>query len=613
MALEDSLTNQQYKDMLNKVKEFSRISLSYTYVYGYKSHGYDHAEDVVATLEELLDCYHHYKQTLSEEDICVLLISCYLHDIGMIIRNDETPEKVGQFHNEIGWGYIEKYGREIGIDARIVNKVRDICYAHSNFRDTAGNLVETLDNRLHNHRSISATNRNLAVLVRIANMFALKINPLALIPQSLYFQKATPDKDKWLMRKQLTDVKFSAPGEVNFTVNWNVDSNLTLLDIYRVKLSICKLIKDLENQLRECRKYLPPAIEFKIISSNLEEYHQSLDGQQHNMQSLMAGALQKGTAWLLNQKEDAWGTLRDSRPRVANTAKSIISLLDHSNPQDTTSFRNQILDSFRWALEQHDLNKGGFPAKTLEDYSQSIVHCTAMAIYAYALLCEKGILIHDENSNEARIMQQAVNWLLRTKQQNGWGNWEEQPVRPLPTYWALRALKRIEPYIALESQIDFAKELNAFEEHIDLQRTESLATSCFLLILGKELLNASEYAAFEAKAHRNVENIFEKRLEHGLWNDEIEEYHIYRSNEIVLSLRWTHHISALAIHALSVSRELLAGMDFRTELLSESILALMNNQKVDGNFDLVPPNMNNKVTPTYESLNSLNKALECLF
>lgn len=612
MALEDSLTNQQYKDMLNKVKEFSRISLSYTYVYGYKSHGYDHAEDVVATLEKLLDCYHQYKQTLSEEEICVLLMACYLHDIGMIIRNDNEYKDVRQFHNEIGWRYIEKYGKEIGIDSRILNKVRDICYAHSNFRDNVGNLVDTLDNKLPDHPSIAAGNRNLAVLVRIANMFALKINPLAIIPQTLFFQKVTEDKDKWLMRKQLTEVSFSAPGEVHFTVNWNVDSNITLSDIYRVKLSICRLVKDLENQLRECRKYLPPRIEFRVISSNLEEYHQSLDGQQQNMASLIAGSIQKGTTWLLNQKEDAWGTLKETRPRVATTAKSVICLLDHSNPQDINSFKTQILDSFRWALEQHDPSQGGFPAKTLEDYSQSIVHCTAMAIYAYALLCEKGILHHAENSDEAKKMQQAVNWLLRTKQRNGWGNWEEQPVRPLPTYWALRALKRIEPYIAPESQIDFAKELNAFAEHIDLQRTESLATSCFLLILSRELLNASEYSEFRSKALRNVINIFDKRLEHGLWTDEIEEYHIYKNKEITISLRWTHHILALAIHALSVNKGLL-GVDNLTELLYESILALINNQNVDGNFDFVPPNMNNKVTPTYEALNSLNKALDSLF
>jgi hypothetical protein len=557
MALEDDLINQEYKNMLMKVKDFSRLCLSYTYVYGYRSHGYEHAEDVVTTLENLLDCYHQHKQTLSEEEICVLLISCYLHYIGMIIRNDESYEQVRQFHNKRARSYIDKYGTQIGIDQRLLNRVIDICYAHSDFRDERGNWVNTLENELPEHPSIIAENRNLAVLVRIANMFALKINPLSLIPQTLFLQKDTEEKDEWLMRRKITDVNFSASGEVIFTVNWNVDSSVTLLDMYRVKLSVSKLVKDLEDKLKKCRKYLPKKIDLRRISSNLEEYHLSLDGQQQNMASLISGSIRKGNAWLLDQKDAAWGTLRDSRPRVATTAKSIVCLLDHSNPQDINYFGRQIRDSFRWALEQRDTEKGGFPAKTLEPYSKSILHCTAMAIYAYALLREKEILSQNENSDDAKTIGQAVDWLLQAKQSNGWGNWEGQPVRLLSSYWALRALRRINPFIALENPIDFASELKTFSELIPTPEMDDLAGSCFFLILNSELQNEfkhSEQLAFRSKAQECIERIFQKRLEHGLWNDEIEEFHIYgENNEVTISLRWTHHIVALAIHALSVN------------------------------------------------------------
>lgn len=617
MTLEDRLNDQQYKDMLKAVKDFCRICLPYTYVYGYRSHGYEHAEDVVDTLGKLLDCYHQYRQTLSEEEICVLLMSCYLHDIGMIIRNDESCEQVRRFHNKRGRSYIDKYWTQIGIDQRNRNRVMDICYAHSNFRDERGNRVNTLENEYPEHPSIIKDNRKLAVLVRIANMFALKINSLAHIPQTLFLQKDTEDKDKWFMRKKITEISFSASGEVAITVNWNVDSGMTILDMYRVKLSVSELIKGLEDGLRGCRKYLPKKIDLRRISSNLEEYHQSLDGQQQNMVSLISSSIRKGNAWLLDQKDAAWGTLRESRPRVATTAKSIVGLLDHSNPQDIHYFSRQIRDSFRWALEQHDVEKGGFPAKTLEPYSKSILHCTAMAIYAYALLCEKEFLNHDGNCDEAQRIRQAVNWLLRAKQPKGWGNWEGQPVRPFCSYWALRALKRISPFIALESPIDFASALKIFSEFINLPGTDNLTASCFFLILHRELeneitLNRSEQSKLKSKVQESIAKLFQKRLEHGLWNDEIEEYHIYgESNEVILSISWTHHISALAIHALSITRDLLTR--YQMELLYESILALINNQKLEGNFDFVPPSINNQVTPTYESLNSLNKALESLF
>ncbi|HMB22652.1 MAG TPA: hypothetical protein VKP08_07490, partial [Anaerolineales bacterium] len=354
------------------------------------------------------------------------------------------------------------------------------------------------------------------------------------------------------------------------------------------------------------------------VSSNLEEYHQSLDGQQQDMMTLTDGSIRKGTNWLLDQREDAWSTLKGSRLRVATTAKSIIALLDHSRPQDIYNSKNQLGDAFRWALEQHDTAKGGFPATTLQPYSTSIVHCTGMAIYAYVLLCEAGFLDHDENSDEAKRIKQAVNWLLQIKQPEGWGNWEGQPVRPLSSYWALRALKRISLLMVPECPIDFASELNAFSKLLDLQKsqkTESLATSCFFLTLIDELkVNLSEYPRLELLAHESVGKLFRKRLpEDGLWFDELEQFNIMENNQVALVSHWTHHITALAIHALSVNQKLLEGRNDQMELLYESILALINTQKLDGNFDFVPPNINNKITPTYESLNSLHKVLDNLF
>lgn len=618
MSLEDRLTQPQYIEMLRKVKEFARIGLSYTYVHGYKSHGYDHAENVAATLDKFLDCYHQYKQTLSEDAVCVLLMACYLHDIGMIIRNDKSYEEIRRNHNKLGWNYVKDLGDRIGIDPRLLNRVSDVCYAHSNFLDDKGKLVKTLEHKLSEHISIQPSNRNLGAILRVANMFALKINPLALIPQGIYFQKDTPDKDEWLMRKKMTEISFAEPGEVSINVNWNVDSSTTLLDIYRVKVSFCRLVNDLQAYLDETHPYLPREINLKRITTNLDEYPRSLDGQQHNMISLIAGSVQKGNAWLLDQKEDAWGTLKGNRPRVATTAKSIVGLLDHANPQDTQIFRKQIQDSFEWALEQFDPVKGGFPAKTLERYSTSIIHCTAMAVYAYALLCDRGILQHDENSPNAKMMRQAVDWLLKAKQPDGWGNWEGQPVRPLPSYWSLRALQKIAPYIALKRPLNYPRELAAFTRFFELQKahkSESLATACFFLILFAELpITPGENPALEKLAQENIKLLFSRRTgDNGLWSDEIEQFSIIEDNEVVLTTNWTHHITALAIHALSANKHFLEGLDDRMELLYESILALLNKQEVEGNFDSVQPNTANKITPTYESLNTLHKALENLY
>jgi HD-GYP domain-containing protein (c-di-GMP phosphodiesterase class II) len=609
MTLEDSLSSQSYKNMLAQVKEFCKACLPYSHIYGYRNHGYRHAEDVIAILEKLLECYRQYRDTLSEEEICILLTSCYLHDIGMIVRNDvDDYEEMRRLHNENGHSYIDQYWVQMGIDPRCRQVIMDTCYAHSDFFNEKGVLVNTLENDLPEYPSIAPGSRSLAALVRVANMFALQVDSSAHIPQTIFFQKDTPEKDEWFIRQRITRVNFSSSGEAYIEVDWSAGTNATILDVYRAKLLFSDLIKDLRKRLQKSRKYLPNQINLNRVSSNLDGYQQSLNGKQRDVVSLAAESIRIGETWLVDKKGDAWGKLKVSRPRVATTAKTIIGLLDHSRARDIDYYKTtgQITDAFQWIMHQHDSSKGGFPAKTLESYSKSALHCTAMAIYVYALLCEKAFLIHGGNSVEAQKMGQAVEWLLEAKQPKGWGNWEGQPVRPLCTYWALRAIKRVSRFMPLKRPVDFRGELDALFEFAG---PHNVAVCCFCLVLAQELEDEIKAEDLKELRQKALDWLFDARLEHGLWHDEIEEYSIRgENNEQLLSPSWIHHISALAVHALAANRDYLQ-ID-QMEKLSESILALMNNQKLDGGFDFVPPSTSNRVTPTYESLNSLNKVLE---
>jgi len=606
MALEDRLKSQQYKVMLEKVKRFCQSNLSYTYVYGYKSHGYEHAEDVINNLEKLLNCYSDYKATLNEREIFILIISCYLHDIGMIIRNDTNRKDAVKEHNKNGWDYIKKYWQQIGAEYEYQQDVMDICYAHSDFSDANGRFINTLEDNHAGHPTIRAENRNWASLVRVSNILALEVKQNS-ISQEIYFQKEEDEKYKWLMRKKITNINFQ-PNAIQIIVNWQSGSNISLLDVYRIKIIFRKLIEDLNEKLNKCKTYLPNDINLQVVSSDLQQYYNSLNGEHLELLGLIKGAVKKANAWLISQKDKAWGKHTASRPRIATTAKTIIGLFDHKNELHL-EIENKIIEAFKWTMDQHDV-EGGFPAMSLKNVAECscMVHCTAMAIYVYGVLCERRLINHVNNTSESITVASSIEWLLSVKErEKGWGNWKDQPLRSLCSYWSLRALKKLQDFYPEKITIDFNEELKNFIDSFNVSGKNELWTSCFFLILCGELNLA---ASFGSIVYKIINTLFNERSEDGLWLDNHETYQVPKKDRTNLTCNWTYHISALAIHALWLNYNFL---NIKQQgKLFESTLALINNQNATGNFKFISTNEQNIITPTYESLNSLNKAMEVI-
>lgn len=612
LTIKDSTLNQMFK----RVKEYCRVLLPYTYVYGYKNHGFEHAEDVVQTLEKILSCFSAYWDALDEKSKFILLSACYLHDIGMIKRNDEPFSKTKQIHNDRSRNYIDKYATTIGIDEKYIRAIQEVSYAHSDFKDERNNYVTTLSNDNPEHLTIRDENRELAALLRISNLFALRINQKNRIPQSIFFQVKDKNKIKWLMRSKISDISFSKDGTVSIDINWNVDHSANCLDVYQVYLRIKDLIKRLQDRLDKCKKYLPASITLHRINCNLGDFKRSLTlhEQKNNLKHEVIKSIQKGSSWLLTQRDKAWGKSKETRPRVSNSAKTIVSLLDNKN-QAFQCPQNEIKETFDWIFQKYDPNIGGFTAKTLKEYSTSAIHCTAMVIYAYGIVFEKDLTSIIEAAKYKDYIIRSIKWLIDVKDENGWGNWNGQTARPLCSFWALRALKKIQPFIRsdLKLKLDYKEEIITFKKVFLINTKKNSSIICFLLILIHEILNENEKKELTATIKELINRLFYLRNGSEYWNDEIEEYIVERNEEkgIWELYEWTHHINALAIFAIATHNMFLT--KDQKEILFESILSLINAQDDSGYHAFFKSRSLNTVIPTYEALNTLNKCLDLLF
>jgi len=147
MNLENALSTTSFKSRLDNIKIhaeeiFKKEALHHKY---FTLHGIDHSHAIISVLNDLVDGIRPENE-LAKEEIFQLLASAYLHDVGMLIPDDNdekkaetigTPEThfikedvIRKEHHKRSGNYIIKYANDLDFDHVEKECVRLICEGH---------------------------------------------------------------------------------------------------------------------------------------------------------------------------------------------------------------------------------------------------------------------------------------------------------------------------------------------------------------------------------------------------------------------------------------------------------------------------------------------------
>ena len=173
--LQDSL-NTEHLSKLSNIKKLMNNIAGKTKIYfpTYTNHGTDHLKNVEKYVNDMIN--NEIKQKLTSEEKFLLLCAVWLHDTGMIPKDDEellffkslTPEKRNEFTNAIreihhirSDNYIKENYKELGFTKLEAKIIGQIAKGHREIK------LSTYDNI--NYNGININIASLAAILRLAD------------------------------------------------------------------------------------------------------------------------------------------------------------------------------------------------------------------------------------------------------------------------------------------------------------------------------------------------------------------------------------------------------------------------------------------------------------
>lgn len=167
----------------------------------YTKHGIEHSKEMLRICEWISD----YVEQLNDIELYLLVLSCYFHDVGMVVSIDEMNEMIDstkdnrfqeiptfktflekfsenqnrekcfenyirKYHHVRSSSYIKSMGEKIGIHKFLINILADICKSHGESR------IDSLEVSLpfeYNNKKYSINVQYIAVLLRLSDILDL--------------------------------------------------------------------------------------------------------------------------------------------------------------------------------------------------------------------------------------------------------------------------------------------------------------------------------------------------------------------------------------------------------------------------------------------------------
>jgi hypothetical protein len=585
-----------FPKLMNVEREAEKI-LQYVQFSDYVDHGIQHCKDVEDKLDKLVPS--EALALLEAKELFFLLCSVFLHDIGMLPRNDETLSVTRNLHNERSRNYINKYWKALSIaNAKDAEIIADICYAHRDFYKE-GIPVYTLNEIQEKYYSSSNPRvPELAALLRIADELSLSYTRAPAIVMDVYFQKEVEERRKhWRIHRMVHNIDINQRFW-RITVN-PIWEKIQVKEMMRYKRYFGEFCDKVNHELEICspflkNKNLPEDLQlgYATITVNEVLFRNSLQNQQQEIGKIIKNELVQGAKWLMSFIE-RWGTTKETLWRVANTCEGIWGCLSSPN---FVSFQEQILETLKRLLESQNPD-GGFPSLSFKRKSTSF--CTSMVLYTLSQIKNRLSVPQETKTKINAKINDCINWLKKNIDDNMWGNWKEEPLRIYTTIWALRALyfagEKEEQYFSnalskfVQSCVTDKGGIYGFSHESDIP---AICNTTFALILFAEIgydcfdgiLSKDQYQEFRRNA---INFLLKNRDKTGLWRKEEEVYYIHEQTFLNSEgerpkYPWGHFNAPRVIEALILNIGLLSPDEEGT--LKESVLSLLSLQTEKGYF-----------------------------